>query len=325
MEVVKLLGLACIFVVGAVYGAEDRDGRRLGFALLLGGALFSLWSLSAFASGGTIFGARLDSGLPSANIAGTLWAVLLLLALALPSLRSRRGQSRTQAERFIGRYAPMIALSLLFGVCLVLTASRGAMIAAVVGGAAYLGLRALAGQLKLWELVTGVVLPGAIGLGMLLTKGAAILARFQHFQIDAADRQLMIGVHFKAFLVSPLMGYGLRSFDAVNKLFMTAQTYPHLWEARATHNVYVQWLEEAGLLGAAPMFLTIALIIAPCLMAVMARGKSSALLSALLVADVVFLFHGVSDFSLEVPAIAAFWALLLGLQYGLATRRRHAR
>ena len=322
VEVIKLLGLACVFVVGLVYGAAERQGRRLGLAILIGGAVFALWSLSVFAAAAQTGGARLNSGLPSANIAGTLWAVLLLLAFSLPSMASRRRPSRNQLERVTARYAPTIALALLFGACLLLTASRGAMIAAALGGVVYLGFRALTAQLKRWELISAGLLAALISLGMFLTKGDIALARFQRFQVDATGRKLMIAAHFKAFLLSPIMGYGLRSFDAVNKFFMTAQTYPELRNVRATHNVYVQWLEEAGLLGALPMFLTVVLIMVPCLKSVLSGRRSSPWLSALLVADIVFLIHGLSDFTLEVPAMAALWTLLLGLQYGLVTSGR---
>ena len=42
--------------------------------------------------------------------------------------------------------------------------------------------------------------------------------------------------------------------------------------------------------------------------------------------DLVFLAHGVSDYALQVPSIAAFWALLLGLQLGMvSTAGRAAR
>jgi hypothetical protein len=41
-------------------------------------------------------------------------------------------------------------------------------------------------------------------------------------------------------------------------------------------------------------------------------------LAGLLAVDAVVLIHGATDFGLEVPSVAAFWAWLLGLQFSLA-------
>ena len=115
------------------------------------------------------------------------------------------------------------------------------------------------------------------------------------------------------------MGYGLGAFDAVNKLGMRLPVYHVLRDVRAAHNVYLQWLEEAGILGAAPMFLCIAAIMVLTALGLRVRRQSRPWICALLAVDVLFLVHGVSDYALQVPSIAAFWALLLGLQLGMVS------
>jgi hypothetical protein len=47
------------------------------------------------------------------------------------------------------------------------------------------------------------------------------------------------------------------------------------------------------------------------------RSRATGLLAGLLAADAVFILHGATDFGLQVPSIAAFWAWLLGLQAAL--------
>src|SRR3569832_1901825 len=71
----------------------------------------------------------------------------------------------------------------------------------------------------------------------------------------------MFAVYWRAFQESPLMGYGLGTFDIVNKLNLSYSTFGEDWSQRAAHNVYLQWLLEAGLIGAIPMFSCFGLIL----------------------------------------------------------------
>jgi O-antigen ligase len=154
-----------------------------------------------------------------------------------------------------------------------------------------------------------------VGLGVVLTFGGNDLVWIRVAEIDGAwvVRDQTLSAHWAAFIDSPLFGYGLGSFDAVNSQIMTGETYRNLWQIRATHNVYLQWLQEAGLVGAAPMFALIGLVlIVSILRAASGRGRTMQL--GLVCASLVVLVHGLTDYALQVPSIAAFWAFLLGLQ-----------
>jgi hypothetical protein len=41
----------------------------------------------------------------------------------------------------------------------------------------------------------------------------------------------------------------------------------------------------------------------------------------LLFSDVVILLHGLTDFALQIPAVAIYWSFLLGLQAAMGGRR----
>ena len=117
---------------------------------------------------------------------------------------------------------------------------------------------------------------------------------------------------------SPLFGYGLGSAQTVNKTLINVSNFENLWNVRAILNVYLQWLEEAGLLGATPMFLCIGVLMATTLKRASRRSNMRRLLAGLLAANAVVLIQGASDFALEAPSMANFWAWLLGLQFSLA-------
>jgi O-antigen ligase len=113
------------------------------------------------------------------------------------------------------------------------------------------------------------------------------------------------------------MGYGPGVFETVNKTLISGANFSELWNIRAAMNLYLQWLEQGGLIGAAPMFLCIALILVQTFRGAMERSRMTGPLFALLAADLLVLFHGATDFALETPSVSAFWAFLLGLQFAL--------
>jgi hypothetical protein len=113
------------------------------------------------------------------------------------------------------------------------------------------------------------------------------------------------------------------SFDEVNKQLQNALNFGALWNLRAAHNVYLQWLEQAGIAGTVPMFLCIGYIVSRTAWGVRVRRRMTTWIRGCVAVAVVFLVHGWSDFSLEVPAIAIFWSLILGAGYAVAIPQGH--
>ncbi len=88
----------------------------------------------------------------------------------------------------------------------------------------------------------------------------------------------------------------------------------------AAHNVYLQWLLEEGVPGALAMFAAVALVLAATVRGVARRASQRWLGVACLGMAAVFVIHGLVDFALEEPSLAAFFSAILGLGYGLAER-----
>jgi O-antigen ligase len=321
IEIFKLLGLACMFYLGLIFGASDDQARRLRYATLGLGVVYAIWSLAELVRPARAFGQRLSGGLPSPNLAGTVFAALILLSLPLLLRRPRSPDRLSKGERAIGAYGPPAALVLLFGTCLVLTASRGAMLSLAVAVCAFFLLQVLTRKLKLRDALIALVATAALAAIFLLVKGSTAIQRLGEGLTDANGRAPLFAHHWSVFLASPLFGYGLGAFDALNKLTLDAGLYPSVWAVRAAHNVYLQWIEEAGVVGATPMFLCIALIIGKVVRRAGARSRSRSWVTALLAVDVLLLVHGTTDFSLQTLAIAMLWALMLGLQLGMVAPR----
>lgn len=244
-----------------------------------------------------------------------MFGILTVLALTLLEREWRRGQGRDATRRMTMVAAPAAALTLAV-VCLLLTASRMALLSTLIAVSALTLWVMLAGPKGRNSLAPGITLAITVA-GILIVGGNDLLwSRLAQDDAMLDDRLLLFATHWEAFRISPLTGWGLGSFDVVNLHIMSSETAPSLWSIRAAHNVYIQWLEEAGLLGALPMFLLAAWLVLDAARRARQQGSGQSLLIGLVCANLVVLVHGTMDFALQVPSISAFWALLLGLQFG---------
>jgi O-antigen ligase len=321
IEMVKLGGLACLFALGALQGlSRDRALATLEALVWTGGA-YALISLITFVAGAQIAaGDRLSGGFLSANSGATVFGLLAVLSLGLFLRGWQRKAGLGLSRRITAVAGPLSCLSLSV-VCLFLTQSRMGLAATLVA----------AGALLLWTFArsprgkTPAIVAGGFMLiisGVLFFGGNALIwSRVDALDADTTTRGQIFAAHWQAFLASPLFGYGLGSFDAVNLQIMTAENASALWSIRALHNVYLQWLEEGGLIGAIPMFALIATILG---LSIWRSGRvrgTPTPLHGLFCANLVILIHGLTDYGLQVPSVSALWAFLLGLQFAYGQGR----
>ena len=314
MEIVKLSALGCLFMIGVMTGGSDTRARLAVDAVLLLGATLALMSVFAFVGSLASAASRLEATFRSANTAATLFGVLLVLCLGpgLSRFRASHG-GRGHIE-----LAPYVGAALIFLFCLLMTASRGGFAAAAAGLAAFGVLQIVGGRAKVSRAVLAAFAVLIAVAVLLVAAGDLLLTRTFEQGWDLEGRRLVFERHWRAFRETPLMGYGLGTFDTVNRTLLDAGNMRDLWTVRAVHNVYLSWLEQGGLLAAIPMFGCIAAILVATLRNTLRRSRMTAILFALLAADVVILVHGVTDFALEMYSMAAFFSYLLGLQFRLA-------
>lgn len=323
LNVLNLLGLFCLYVAARVVAASQTRGRRL--------LAFMLWGLGIYAAGalanhvGLRGEGRMAATLLGPNSAATVFAAGLVMAAAALAQRLRRGGSAA-LKKGDPRAAALVGLIALLVVCLLMTASRGGLIAAAAGTVLF----------TLWQVFAGrrVTRGGAVVLGVAalllvavlgLNGAGLVVERFDLAQQDLDIRRQIIAPHWRAFLSAPWFGYGLGSFTSVNQMLMTEASLRELHNVRAVHNLYVQWLEEAGIVGAALMAALFCERMAPVVRAGFGSGGVGIWARGAVCAAAVFLIHGLSDFALQVPAIQALAVLGLGAMGGLVSPRRETR
>lgn len=316
VEIVKLLGLSCMFLVGAAAGSSDGRARTA-LNLVVGfGALFGLWFFFAYVTG-SIYqtqARRLEAAFLNPNTAGTVFGVLLVVTAGMLARRIRAAAP----EARLWASLPLACAALVFLGCLIATASRAAFVATLVALLFLAVSQVASGRWNVRSAALGAFAALAVGGVAVALAGGVLMTRILGTSGDVAGRTDVWKAHWQAFLAAPLFGYGPGVFETVNKTLLTATNFSALWNSRAAMNVYLQWLEQGGLIGALPMFACIGLIVASTFRGAFRRSRMTGPLFALLAADLLILVHGATDFALETPSVSMFWAFLLGLQFALA-------
>lgn len=321
IEIAKLMGLACCFLVGCVQGSGRQRGIDTLTIVTVLGIAYGVISLLTFLSGVQVLqGDRLSGGFLSSNSGATVFGMLTVIGLAGCFRAFRRSQGQPWRS-IMTTVAIPAACVLLSATCLLLTASRTGVAATAVACAVFICWELLSGRYRLSPLLLGAVAFAALIALFAFGGNELVWVRLEKLDADTATRAGIFEPHWRAFLNAPVFGYGLGSFKDINNLIMTDASYRELAPIRALHNVYLQWLEEAGIVGAVPMFGTIALIIGSAILRLRNLQVGQTTLRGLIVANLVVLIHGLTDFSLQMPSIAAFWAFLLGLQFAFRRGR----
>ncbi len=326
IELVRLVVLASAFAFGLLVGASDRRAELMLRILAALACVYALVSLIQFMVAPefvlwlskTAFQDRLTGTFFSANVAACAFGVLAMIMLSTIDVRLLGLPGRSSKDwMFIIQYAGAAIIL----ACVVLTASRSGAVATVLGIIVLLGL-------SRWRAPTGgeggrrqwlfYLVAAALALGLVLAA-QVLMNRLSSLDADWNGRRTLFTTHLAAFLESPITGYGLGGFTALNKLLVSPSTFGSLWYVRAAHNVYLQWLEETGVIGAGLMFTIIGVILFEIIRGLARRHAMRSLMRGVLAVSAVLLIQGLADFTLQTPGVAILWALLLGLGYGVAT------
>lgn len=324
VETVKLAGLGCIFLQGVILGSSRARGLLFLKLLVVGSAVYAAVGIGGFAlSSDTLFGSarlyhadRLAGSFLSANAAADVIGMALIVGVGLLGVdRSGRRSAGRRTDLVLGGSILVLTTALF------LTGSRGALAAAAVALAVVAVARVLTLSRGRTQKAFGLVLLCAF-LGIAALAIATPMGeRLSLVLGDVSARSAILGSHAPAIRAEFLQGYGAGTFARVNEMIQTPANIDRIWSVRALHNVYLQWIEERGLIGALAMWSALIVIF---FRTAFARGRMSRDRIAILGVSVMILVHGLVDYGLEVPSVAAQWAILLGIGYaaGKPPKRR---
>jgi O-antigen ligase len=321
LGLLRLLGLACLYQGAWIIGASETRRRALMWWMLLA---LGVYAALAIVDHVTLRGGRrLTATLLSPNSAATLMGVGVVFASAFLSQAIQRAGGRLRLERLGLDASLAFGAASVFAVALAMTASRAGVFSTVIALAVLLTWQVLSQGRKLGAVA---ILGGAAALlvvvGVAMRSADLTAARLENLENDIVARGIIFDAHWEAFLGSPWFGFGLGSFPLVNQLITTSETLGVLFNVRATHNLYLQWLEEAGVIGAALMAAWVLVALWRAIREGLKPGTGGALARAAVAAAVLVLIHGLSDFAVQVPALQALFAVGLGAVTAATPSRR---
>ncbi|MFZ0266039.1 O-antigen ligase family protein [Caulobacter sp.] len=324
LNVVQFLGLACLFVTGRIMGLSEARARWF-----LRAAVFAVGAYAAAAFLDQVSvrrAARLTATLLSPNSAATVLGGGLLLSLGLMTHRFRRNGGLINWRNPDLMTVLAASASAALAVALLLTASRGGIAAVLIGGALFLIWETLSQRHQIRaSVILGSIAAVLLIAALILRSADGVAERLNAAARDADLRAMIFSVHWEAFRATPWSGFGLGAFPTVNQLVMTRETLPALFDVRAVHNLYLQWLEEGGVVGSMAMLALFLWLAWPILKGGFRSDTAGIWCRATLCAAVAFLIHGITDFGLQVPAIQALATMILGVVGGMVAGRRGAR
>ena len=320
LSVLQLLGLACVFVAARIIGLSEQRGRWFfRIVVLVIGAYAAMAFIDYVGLRPT---PRLTATLLSPNTAATVLGGGLLLTLVALGNRLRRFPGLSALVRGDIEATAALAAAAVLTTALLLTASRAGAASTLVAVALFLIWEALAQRhrLKVASLLGGLALVLLVA-GLALRSINPLAERLGGAGSDVAVRAAIFKPHWEAFLSSPWSGFGLGTFNSINQLITDSHSLQTLFNVRAAHNLYLQWLEEGGVVGSLAMLALFVAIIAPVVKQAFSAGAVGAWSRAVVCGAVLFLLHGMTDFALQVPAVQALVAMTLGVAMSLSGGR----
>lgn len=335
VELAKLLGLGAAFVLGSIIGRDRRYSRPGLQTLGAGGVLYCAWAVAGYYFGDISAALtpdhRLTASLPSPNVAASVlgvfailgWTKVLLSLRDEPEAADWRAGLVALAAGFGGRRWVWLLLTAVALWAMALTASRGGALA-TAAGVVVATIAARVAPPKREDRVGSQqlrTLPLLL-LGCLvavLVSGAPLTARLAPDALMVTDRADYIGIFLSRLRDVPFTGFGLGTFQRFNGLLVTPTSTLWSWELGGMHNVYLQWLYEAGPPGTALMCACIGWPLFRIARALRRRRSGRAWMISGLAASALFAVHGLVDIDLQFSGVASLWAVILGAGYGAAT------
>ena len=236
--------------------------------------------------------------------------------------QSRRTIARTLIEILTTRAIWFIAGVGITAMALLLSHSRGG---ATATGAGIVGLFIIASLVPSlrgpWYKWFGVAL--LVGAVLALwVSGTQTLTRLADTSWDLEGRPEIYRLTLQAISEHPLVGTGLATFKTI---FAGYRTEDLKFYIDLAHNDYLENALELGIPAACMMIGAVAFLVVRCLLGAFRRHRDAIIPCIALAATILVGLHSLVDFSMQIPAVAIAYLILLGAGVAQATTTRERR
>ena len=312
----RLMGLLAyggIFWLAFQLCRPSARAHQVLFGLAAGGLLYAVYGLhDFFGSGSGVVTSTFVNRDSYATYAGMTLLCGLGLVLRALARRARPGVAHRRAvvemlARLDGPLALGIVTCLVAGAALLLTRSRGAFIALCAALVAFVwSLRRTSPITSQAIVKTATVFSIGLFLGIVGLAGGETLGRFADAAVETVNRLVYYRTTWEAIRDRPLLGTGYGTYADAFRAYNHSGTGTYFLDK--AHSTYLQMIMELGWPAAAALYAGLGLLVFRCL-----QSRSAVYPAVLASCSVLVGVHALVDFSLEMPAIAATYALLLGV------------
>jgi O-antigen ligase len=328
LALIRLLTAASVFWVAVQL---CRNGGRASLFLNAIAAIicvYAIFGLAAFAfSAGRVpwleipsTGGRVASTFVNHNSFATYAGIGLVAACGLMFRLYRRelvmeGPRRLQIASLIEttgtKGALLLAGIFVLFVAILLTGSRGGVIATGIGLSALGVMTFMRGKRRPNVLLETVVVGAVLGAATLFAFGDAFVANIAERGVRDTGRMAVYLITLWSILDAPWLGYGYGTFVDVFPMYRDRSIEVQgVWEQ--AHNTYLEIFQGLGLVFGTMLVACVLLFVISCLRGATTRQENVTVPRVAASAAVLVGVHALVDFSLQIQAVALTFMAILG-------------
>jgi len=205
----------------------------------------------------------------------------------------------------------VIGTGFLIAVALLLTGSRGGVIATGMGLVVLAGLTSRRGRRRVIPRAVLGVLACLAAAVLLLVFGDPVVATLQQRGLEDVNRLAVYLLTIGSIADRPIFGHGYGSFSDVFPMYRDRSiSVDGVW--LQAHDTYLELFQGLGLVFGSMLLAGVLLLVWRCVGGAMTRRENQAIPRAAAAAAVLVGVHSLVDFSLQIQAVTLTFASMLG-------------
>lgn len=329
VALMRLLAYAGVFWLALQLGRDEKRARMVLWTVAWTGVAYSVYGLVIeFGGYNTIlwyerwaYEDSVTSTFVNRNSFATFAGMTVLAVLGLLYEEIRKGAGgdllelpglRWVLEHVPGRFGMLLLMAVTIGSALLLTDSRGGLVSFVTG-TFVLGVSIVSfprsGPLAKFVVIAGFA---AFALGTLALSGGVVLERLSFTAVADEERLAVFSRVSQEIVDDPWIGTGYGTFESAFPMIRDLSIKSHVKFDKA-HNSYLEFAYEVGIPAFAVMMGLFGGITALCIGGVWFRRRGRIFPCVGVAALALVGTHALFDFSVQMPAVAVMFCLILGI------------
>jgi len=322
----RIAAFGAVFYMALQLGRDRKKAEYLLWALVLSTTFYAVYGLIVYFSGlekilwmkktsylGNLTGVFVNRNSFATYLGlGLLCACSMYMAMFFKALRSRhigRDKIHHVMQQTFERGGPLLTCALILLTALFLTHSRAGITSTLVALLVLVLFMGMFVKLAGWwyKIISASVLLGALGIFFL--SGEVWMERLVATDVNREERMIAYEQTWQAIKHDSWTGYGIGSYEQTFPVFADEKTSHY----RKAHSDWLEMIFELGKPAAVLWFAVLAGLTIRCLVGFFRRRRDHVYPAVGFCAAILVGLHSLVDFSLQIPAVAITFAVLLGV------------